>query len=65
MIGGLIGILAGVGTLGACLGLAWLVSNAIGPVGGSEFAEPVALLAAVSLGFLLVVIAWTFAPFET
>ena len=57
VVAGAIGIAAGLVTVGGVLFLLPLVAGAIGPVGGWEFAMPVALLAIVSLAFLGLIIA--------
>lgn len=57
VIGGVIGLPVGIAAVGGLFALAALVSGAIGPVGGSEFAVPVAILATLSALFLTLVVA--------
>jgi hypothetical protein len=57
VVSGVIGIAAGLVTVSGVLVLLSLVAGAIGPIGGWEFAVPVALLAIVSLAFLALIVA--------
>lgn len=57
VIGGLIGIVVGIVAVGACLVVAALVFDLLGPVGGSESTVPAAALAVVATGFLVLLVA--------
>ncbi len=57
VIGGLIGIVVGIVAVGACLVVAALVLDLIGPVGGSEFTVPATALAVVAMAFLVLLVA--------
>ena len=57
VIGGVIGIVVGIVAVGACLVVAALVLDLIGPVGGSEFTVPAAALAVAGTAFLVLLVA--------
>ena len=52
-----IGIVVGIVAVGACLVVAALVLDLIGPVGGSEFTVPAAALAVAGTAFLVLLVA--------
>ena len=57
VVGGLIGIVVGIVAVGACLVVAALVLDLIGPVGGSKSTVPTAALAVVATAFLVLLVA--------